>query len=483
MADSVFISYCHKDERWRDDLLTHLKPYLRKGSFSAWSDQQIAPGSRWFREIQAAIAAAKIAVLLVTPDFLASDFIHEHELGPFLREAERGGIRIIWVPVSPCAYEQTPLKDYQAVVNPARPLASIRSKADRNKAWGRVCKEIDKAVRDQSRKSLPATAEQKTQDDVPSGSPRVDTNAKNKGRHRSRQVRVVRRMTMWFSLALIILIAVLLFTSAFFNYPKPITSLFGARGASSPPSQQEGEGSEDTRLSVWWKLEPLDPKTVSPDRPLMHTIDAAEIRRAAALGKIPASELELLEGVVPELAARGPLGELKMAINHIGASLLDVHQQAYASKQPGARVTLDFLRMTASKRLEELCKNVDAFAQILRHSACVDLLVPPTGQTKEQYIMHLLRLANDASAVGRRYVMWESGKAVNGTGYAPANAFLTKDECKIENILAEDCRVRRALWDELQYLKQLEKIVLTRASAEEKQLQGKETRKSPAPPM
>jgi hypothetical protein len=142
---TVFISYSHKDERWRDDLLTHLKPYLRDGSVTVWSDQQIAPGSNWFKDIMAAIAEAKVAVMLVTADFLASDFIHEHELGPFLKEAERGGVRIIWVPVKACSQRKTPLKDYQAVHGPAHPLASIK-RADRDKAWVRVCEEIEKAV-------------------------------------------------------------------------------------------------------------------------------------------------------------------------------------------------------------------------------------------------------------------------------------------------------------------------------------------------
>jgi hypothetical protein len=143
--DQVFISYSHKDKRWRVDLDTHLKPYLRGGSIVSWSDQQIAPGSEWFKEIQAAFANSKVAVLLVSPDFLASDFIHEHELGPLLKEAEEGGVKILWVPIRESAYKQTALKNYQAVLDPGKPLAGM-PKAKRDQAWVQICQDIQRAV-------------------------------------------------------------------------------------------------------------------------------------------------------------------------------------------------------------------------------------------------------------------------------------------------------------------------------------------------
>ena len=93
-----------------------MKPYLRSGSVTAWSDQQIASGSQWFEEIQAALSKTSVAVLLVSPTFLASDFIHEHELGPLLKEAQTGGVRLLWTQIRACAYEETPLAKYQAVV-------------------------------------------------------------------------------------------------------------------------------------------------------------------------------------------------------------------------------------------------------------------------------------------------------------------------------------------------------------------------------
>jgi internalin A len=143
--DEVFISYSHKDKRWRDDLDTNLKPYLRNGSVKSWSDIQIAPGSTWFEEIMLALADVGVAVLLVTPNFLASDFIHEHELGPLLKEADRGGVQILWLPIRESAYKQTALKNYQAVLDPARPLASM-TPAARDRAWVKICEEIQRAV-------------------------------------------------------------------------------------------------------------------------------------------------------------------------------------------------------------------------------------------------------------------------------------------------------------------------------------------------
>lgn len=144
MRDQVFISYSHEDAKYMKELLKHLKPFSRSGAVTAWSDEQIAKGSQWFEEIQTALEKTSVAVLLVSPDFFASDFIHEHELGLLLKEAEAGGVRILWVPLRPSAFEETPLAKYQAVSPPNRPLSQM-NKADRDEAWVRICKEIKKA--------------------------------------------------------------------------------------------------------------------------------------------------------------------------------------------------------------------------------------------------------------------------------------------------------------------------------------------------
>ncbi len=145
IRSKVFISYSHRDKRFLDELLDHLKPLERAGLVSKWSDRDIVAGSQWFDTIKAALAITKVAVLLVSRSFLASDFIHDHELGPLLKEGEEGGVRILWVPLGPCNWKETSLEKYQAAVSPEASL-SLMEEAARDRAWVTVCVAIKEAL-------------------------------------------------------------------------------------------------------------------------------------------------------------------------------------------------------------------------------------------------------------------------------------------------------------------------------------------------
>lgn len=143
---SIFISYSHADEEWLQEFKTHLKPYLRNyTNLNVWDDSQIVAGARWREEIAKALDAATIAVLLVSPSFLASDFIANDELPPLLKAARERGLIIFWIPIRNSAYQQTDIKDYQSAYSASQPIAAMRYIADRDTAWTNVCQKLEKA--------------------------------------------------------------------------------------------------------------------------------------------------------------------------------------------------------------------------------------------------------------------------------------------------------------------------------------------------
>lgn len=142
----VFISYCHEDKQWRDRLEVHLKPLEIEGLLVRWDDTMIQPGSRWEDEIKKALHSAKVAVLLVSADFLASDFIINHELPTLLEKAKRDGAVILPLIVSPCRFQQTPsLFRYQSVNDPSKPLIRM-SAGESEETFFRVTLIIERTI-------------------------------------------------------------------------------------------------------------------------------------------------------------------------------------------------------------------------------------------------------------------------------------------------------------------------------------------------
>lgn len=110
--DQVFVCYSHQDAHWLTRLQVHLKPL----PLDVWSDRRIELGDQWHREITAALARAKAALVLVSADSLASDYINSEELPRLLAAAEEGGCRIIPVLVGPSLFHETPaLSRFQGV--------------------------------------------------------------------------------------------------------------------------------------------------------------------------------------------------------------------------------------------------------------------------------------------------------------------------------------------------------------------------------
>lgn len=141
----VFISYSHADAKWLEQLQVHLAPLERNGLIERWDDELIAPGDRWRQEISKGLAQARVAILLVSPTFMASEFIQSQELPALLSAAQRDGLSILPVIISPCLMGG--LAEFQAVNPPNRPLVDL-SRGDRDRVWVRVAECVTTAMND-----------------------------------------------------------------------------------------------------------------------------------------------------------------------------------------------------------------------------------------------------------------------------------------------------------------------------------------------
>jgi WD40 repeat protein len=138
--DLIFISYSRRDRDWLEHLRIFLKPYTRQ-NLKIWADPYIEVGGQWRRDISAALLRSCVGVLLLSPNFLDSDFIYSEELPPLLEGAATGSIILVVIPISASNYEATPLAKHQFAHPPDRPLDRMRE-ARRNAALVEITKKI-----------------------------------------------------------------------------------------------------------------------------------------------------------------------------------------------------------------------------------------------------------------------------------------------------------------------------------------------------
>jgi hypothetical protein len=121
----VFYSYSHRDERMLDRLRKHLAMLRRHGLITEWYDRNIEAGSDWREEISRELDAADVVLLLVSADFLDSDFCYEEEMQRAVDRSARGEAKVIAVMLRPVdGWETTPFAKLQVVPRDARPITS-----------------------------------------------------------------------------------------------------------------------------------------------------------------------------------------------------------------------------------------------------------------------------------------------------------------------------------------------------------------------
>lgn len=143
---NIFISFAHEDRDYLIRLQKHIQVLVNEGVLiDSWDDSRIRAGMIWKDEIELALNKSKIAILLISTDFLASDFIVNNELPLLLKRAERDGITILPLIVNHCRYQYSLLSDYQAANEIETPLSDL-SESEREKVYLSVVDRVGELI-------------------------------------------------------------------------------------------------------------------------------------------------------------------------------------------------------------------------------------------------------------------------------------------------------------------------------------------------
>ena len=149
----VFYSYAHEDETFRNKLETHLSLLQRQGLITAWHDRHILPGTDWSQAIDEHLERASVILLLISADFLASDYCSGLEMQRALERHQANEACVIPILLRPVDWNNAPFAHLQALPTGAKPITTWRN---RDAAFADVAAGIRRAVEDLS--SLAASA-------------------------------------------------------------------------------------------------------------------------------------------------------------------------------------------------------------------------------------------------------------------------------------------------------------------------------------
>jgi len=170
-AFEVFISYSHKDQRYRNKLETHLALLKQEGLISVWHDRKIGAGEAWADQIDAHLNAAQMILLLVSPDFIASNYCYNKELKRAMERHERGEACVIPIILHPVSWEGAPFGKLQALPQDAKPITgSVWRK--QNEAFYNVAEGIRKKVKELTQ--FPGSASSIKESQVSSSMPSLE---------------------------------------------------------------------------------------------------------------------------------------------------------------------------------------------------------------------------------------------------------------------------------------------------------------------
>lgn len=140
--NTIFVSYAHEDKSYLDNLRKPLSLLERKHEWAViWDDTKIYGGEEWHAKINVAISNAKIAILLVSPDFMSSTFILDYELPMILERKNQKKMTILPLLVGEVDLEEIDFSDLQFMNPPEHPIKSMNS-AEQDRLYLDVAKRV-----------------------------------------------------------------------------------------------------------------------------------------------------------------------------------------------------------------------------------------------------------------------------------------------------------------------------------------------------
>jgi internalin A len=143
----AFVSYSHRDEMFRSELETHLKLLNRQGTLDLWTDRRITPGSEWAEEIDSNLERADLILLLISSDFIASDYAYGKEMMCALERHRAGSAIVVPVIIRDVDWHSAPFAKLQALPADGKAVASKgRSRLARDAAWTNVAERLRRVL-------------------------------------------------------------------------------------------------------------------------------------------------------------------------------------------------------------------------------------------------------------------------------------------------------------------------------------------------
>ena len=141
----LFYCYAREDKALRDELEKHLGWLKRRYQLTNWHDREILPGEEWEQAIDKHLSTADLILLLISPDFIASDYCYGKEMQQALERHKEGTCRVIPILLRPTYWEEAPFSSLQLLPTNAKPITRWQ---DQDEAFQDVVAEISRVIRD-----------------------------------------------------------------------------------------------------------------------------------------------------------------------------------------------------------------------------------------------------------------------------------------------------------------------------------------------